>query len=254
MSERTIITDIKVTIFARETDIASKNQKRIEERNEILTELGFKDYPALTGEDDFWLFYERYTFPKEDHDRIKAIVDRHEDSRYKNNSVTVSMDCLYAYEEVGTISLNSRVRISDPCYDMDTWCAGSLENVLPGTYRCFYQRTGEGRVAAIKVTHEDYSSEEYEPDELQNIDVGVDSGECGIYDEDYFAKNCKDKEWYESTFVQRDAMPLDDKAFISSSGYGDGSYDCFVARNSEGKIIAIRITFISFEDEDEGEE
>ncbi|EGC04023.1 DUF4241 domain-containing protein [Ruminococcus albus] len=185
---------------------------------------------------------------KEEHDRIKAITDK-----YSTEPVHVEMNCLYDYVKRGTITLDTRVRVSDPCYDMGTWCAGSLENVLPGTYNCFCQNTGEGRVAAIKVVHEKYAPEEYEPDELQNIDVGVDSGECGIYDEDYFAKKCKDKEWYESTFVQRGAAPLDDKAFISSSGYGDGSYECFVARNPEGKIVAIKILFISFEEDEEEE-
>ena len=249
MSER-IISDIEVTVFAKETDIDSKNQKMIEERNQILTELGFKDYPALTGEDDFWLFYERYTFPKEDHDRIKAIVDRHEDSRYKNNSVTVSMDCLYAYEEAGSISLNSRVRISDPCYDMETWCAGSLVNVLPGTYRCFYQHTGEGRVAAIKVVHQDYDSTE--PTEIiPDIDVGVDSGMCGIYDEDYFRENCQDENWYERICELNDAETFDDEAFVSSSGYGDGGYDCFVARNADGYIVSIGIVYIGFGEDEE---
>ena len=246
----TIISDIYVTIYAKKLN-NSKDEVSLEKRSEILKELGINNPPDFTEEDDFWLFYERYTFPKEDHDRIKAIVDRHEDSRYKNNSVTVSMDCLYAYEEIGTISLNSRVRISDPCYDMETWCAGSLENILPGTYRCFYQRTGEGRIAAIKVVHLGYNSTE--PTEIQAIDVGVDSGMCGIYDEEYFSSNCKKDEWYDEICHLDDTEMFDGKAFVSSSGFGDGSYRCSVERNAEGQIIAIKIVFIDFE-EDRNEE
>lgn len=106
-------------------------------------------------------------------------------------------------ENVGEIVLGDKVRISDPCYDIDTWCAGTLENVLEGKYKCFSQNTDEGdwgiRVASIEVRHVDFLN--VEPTELQqHIDVGVDSGQAGIYDLDYFAKNREDKhgedKWY----------------------------------------------------------
>ena len=106
-------------------------------------------------------------------------------------------------ENVGTIELGDKVRVSDPCYDMDTWCAGTLENVLSGIYQCFYQKVDTGdwgnRVASIEVRHENYLN--IDSTELQNIDVGVDSGQAGIYDLDYFAKNREDKDgedaWYD---------------------------------------------------------
>lgn len=105
-------------------------------------------------------------------------------------------------ETLGTIELNNKVRISDPCYSADEWCAGTLENVLPGKYHCFYQKVDSGdwgvRVASIEVRHENYL--EVDPTEVTNIDVGVDSGQAGIYDFDYFAKNREDKygedAWY----------------------------------------------------------
>ena len=169
-------------------------------------------------------------------------MDKYAAHYYSNEHVNIEMNCLYDYNETGTITLDTRARISDPCYYMESRCARSLD-VLPGTYKCFCQRTGDGRVAAIKVVHEEYDPEvEYEPNGLQNIDIEVNSGKCGIYDEDYFAKNCKNIEWFKSTFVQRDVMLLDDKAFISSPG--DGSYECSVVRNSEDKIVAIKITFL----------
>lgn len=108
---------------------------------------------------------------------------------------------------VGTINLNDKVRVSDPCYDVNTWCAGTLDNVLTGTYKCYSQDVDTGdwgvRIASIEVRHEDYL--DVEPTELQNIDVGVDSGQAGIYDYDYFAKNKEDKDredaWYERVCV-----------------------------------------------------
>lgn len=113
-----------------------------------------------------------------------------------------------------TIVLGDKARISDPCYDMDTWCAGTLENVLPGNYQCYTQRADEGecgvRIASIEVRHTDYL--DVEPTEEQDIDVGVDSGQCGIYDLEYFAKAREDKDgedkWYwrvcDATYVEDD--------------------------------------------------
>lgn len=106
-------------------------------------------------------------------------------------------------ENVGTVELRDKVRVSDPCYDMDTWCAGTLENVLQGKYQCFYQKVDTGdwgiRVASIEVRHENYL--DIESTELQDIDVGVDSGQAGIYDLDYFIKAREDKNgedtWYD---------------------------------------------------------
>lgn len=37
---------------------------------------------------------------------------------------------------------------------------------------------------------------------------------------------------------------LDNRCCIASSGYGDGSYDCYVARDPEGKIVAATLKFI----------
>ena len=109
-------------------------------------------------------------------------------------------------ENVGTITLNDKARISDPCYDIDTWCAGTLENVLEGKYNCYYQSVNTGswgiRIASIEVRHEDYN--DVEPIEVQDIDVGVDSGHAGIYDLDYFINTKENKDeydvWYDRVF------------------------------------------------------
>lgn len=101
-----------------------------------------------------------------------------------------------------TIRFGNKVRVSDPGYDIDTWCAGTLDNVLPGEYTCFTQRADTGdwgiRIASIEVRHKDY--QDVDATEIQDIDVGVDSGQCGIYDLDYFIEARKDKNgedaWY----------------------------------------------------------
>ena len=51
------------------------------------------------------------------------------------------------------IQLGEKVMVSDPCYGLNTWCQGVLENVLPGDYRCNIEYSDEGdwgmRVSAI---------------------------------------------------------------------------------------------------------
>ena len=49
------------------------------------------------------------------------------------------------------------------------------------------------------------------------------------------------------------ASDMDGKCLVSSAGYGDGCYDCYVAENDDGKIIAIEVVFIGDEVEDEDE-
>lgn len=254
---KNIVSDVYVSIFASDTHNEETNKKSLDIRREILSELNLPFYDdkfyTPRGADDFYLFYECYTFPKTEYDKIKNIVKAyHEKHGFKGN-VQFDIDCLYDFEETDTIELDTKVRISDPCYGMDVWCAGTLENVLPGAYRCFYQMTDEDRVAAIKVVHKDYDPEKYMPSEHRDITVGVDSGSCGIYDLSYFTKNCTDEDWYDSTWDISKAETFDGKALISRSGYGDGSYDCFVARNDNGQIIAVEIAYIQFGEEEDDE-
>jgi hypothetical protein len=112
------------------------------------------------------------------------------------------MGNLLEKEVMGSIHLGDKVRVSDPCYDLDVWCAGSIENVLPGEYTCFMQKEDTGdwgiRVSKIEVRHKDYL--DVEPTEIQEFEVGVDSGQAGIYDQKYYEELWEDKgkqdEWY----------------------------------------------------------
>lgn len=216
----------------------------------------------------------------------------------------------------GTIKLGSKVMVSDPCYGLNTWCQGVLDNVLPGEYECTVEHSDEGewgiRVSAIEVTHEDYKGKfmEMSPEEF---DVGVDSGQAGIFDYDYYCKyhtdtnerDYVDDDWYDrvceititvmenpnyeewidkdfdftdtsdenfNAFIEYnrewreywnsdrkwptiqtpDGNTIDNLGFASSSGYGDGGYTCWTARNEDNQVVGIRVEFIT-EDEDEEE-
>ena len=211
----------------------------------------------------------------------------------------------------GTIKLGSKVMVSDPCYGLNTWCQGVLDNVLAGEYECVAEYSDERdwgeRVSAIEATHKDYKGKfmEMYPEEFE---VGVDSGQAGIFDYDYYCKyhtdtnerkevddnwydrvdeithpciknpkykefECKSREefadnidaWGEylnkhlaylrssasNEYIRiLDGNTIDNLGFVSSSGYGDGGYTCWTARNADNQIVGIRVEFIT-EDEDE---
>ena len=166
-----------------------------------------------------------------------------------------------------TIKLGNKVMVSDPCYELNTWCQGVLENVLPGTYNCNVEYSYEGdwgtRVSAIEVTHQDCGIYRFE---MADFSVGVDSGQAGIFDYEYYATYHTDRTerphvddcWYDRvcdiTLARESAGTIDELGFVSSAGYGDGDYDCWVARNRDGYIVAIRIEYITKEDDGEDEE
>lgn len=83
---------------------------------------------------------------------------------------------------------STQMRVTDPCYDKDTWCAGVLDNVLPGTWVAEKEVSDEGswgmRIARLRVYHENYPYTD--PRELTPIDVGVDSGQAGFFDESQY--------------------------------------------------------------------
>ena len=144
------------------------------------------------------------------------------------------------------IKLGNKTLISDPCYDKDTWCAGEV-NTLPGDY-IVKEIIEQGKypiLTGLFIVHSsqygkiDYS-DCYE-DSL--IDVGVDSGECGIYDSEKYPVNgidCDDSKFEEDRVVYR-------------TPDGDGSYKAYLHRNRDGQVDAIHLDF-SMDDYDEDEE
>lgn len=163
----------------------------------------------------------------------------------------------------GFIILGGKVMVSDPCYEMGVWCQGVIDNMLKGIYKCDLEMC-DGvwgpRVSAIQVTHVDYANKflAYNCE----FNICVDSGQAGIFDYGYYEKHHNgktDDEWYDAICDKTismhngtellDGNTVDELGFVSSSGYGDGSYDCWVAEH-DGKVVAIRVEFIT-EDEEE---
>ena len=168
------------------------------------------------------------------------------------------MDTKNSRNNVGTIMLGSDVRISDPCYDMDTWCAGTIHNVMPGKYECFIEITDYDewgvRVSRIEARHVGYDCQ---PDFEQPFTVGVDSGQCGIFDERYFRRMQPKTEWFDSVcditvYCALQGGTMDNACLVSTSGFGDGAYICRTAE-CDGKVVDIEVVFTKdgFNEDDE---
>jgi hypothetical protein len=156
------------------------------------------------------------------------------------------------------IQLGKRVRVSDPCYGTSVWCSGVVDNVKEGTYNVDIEISDENvwgeRVKSLTAIHSEYTG--HSIIKKAPFEVGVDSGQAGIYDEDYYKQyhsedDCND-DWYHDICQLTDPFGTkDDKCVVSSSGYGDGGYDCFLLRDKNNEVVGFQIVFIEDEEEDE---
>ena len=237
-------------------------------------------------------------------------------------------------ENGNNVELGEKVVVSDPCYDLETWCNGVLENVKPGTWHTKAENiniNGWGeRCAALIAWHEDVEEPDEDNFEETGINVGVDSGQAGIYDYKHFAtikeNEERDEKWYDSIrtfgsirkpmtpfrqYLAKQLQPLyedrialekelgrgnlfdnpkyletyrleknmemktsyygvdeqslhdglatyhvnyiwtDKHSVVTSSGLGDGGYNCYIAKNESGQIIGIKIDYFTTYDEDD---
>ena len=89
------------------------------------------------------------------------------------------------YEECSEITLGDTVYVTDPCYTPDTWCCNKVEGVKPGHYQTAITKNNEDRVACIGIYHEAANDDTVW--EKAPFEVGVDSGQAGVFDAEYFA-------------------------------------------------------------------
>lgn len=161
----------------------------------------------------------------------------------------------------GTIELGSSVILSDPCYDLDEWCSGKVQNMIPGIYDCYADFAIMGswgtRVVRLILVHTNVPNEG--PAKIKEVPacLAVDAGVFGIYDEQYFrkVKDANPDAWYnqnvlswindEEGFICEDA-----KGFITTSGYGDGYYDAYCYHDDEENVYKIEVVFIDAKPEE----
>ena len=157
-------------------------------------------------------------------------------------------------DELGPIELSGTVVVSDPCYDRDVWCMKPGVKVKPGKYRVFVSRQNEGRfgirIACIMVVHEDYEAADIKKWDVCSGSIGVDSGQCGIFDDTIYPM-MQDHQDFEPFYGECCALTLSeesvgilssDKGVVSSSGYGDGSYTLCTAFQ-DGHTIGLLLDY-----------
>ena len=164
----------------------------------------------------------------------------------------------------GTMKLSTgTLDITDPCYDKDTWCRKKVQKVKAGQWSCFYIQEAEddGKIAQIEIVHESVDINDIQRKYISVGSIGVDAGLAGFFEDkpDYI-----DEEWYKicdflpydvPTIVNTES-PLKCNGFVSSSGFGDGCYECFGVTNDHFEVVALKIVFFEedYEDDDEWEE
>jgi hypothetical protein len=180
------------------------------------------------------------------------------------------------------IRLGGEVIVSDPCYEVPTWCQEVIKNVRPGMYDTEVIKSDEGdwgnRCAELVVLHENIKSPNWEH---YSNNIGVDSGQAGVfcmtsYRKDSVARelpwlttkgnpfgdlttlpNFKEEgeDWYVKMCdrtLREEQWGTYDTGVVSSTGYGDGSYELQVCQ-MDGMIHGFRIIFIDNEMEEDYE-
>ena len=175
--------------------------------------------------------------------------------------------------ELGTFELTGTVlRVSDPCYDRDVWCCGTIANCKPGTWETAVLIQDEGdwgiRNAVLIAKHKESGPELEAFRKVLNgkdktwqecpFEVGVDSGQAGIFDDEHYQDNSvfagmpaakfgEDNSWYshccDITMSQHSAGVLP-YGVVACSGFGDGGYVAYHHVDQDGKTEAVFIVFI----------
>lgn len=156
--------------------------------------------------------------------------------------------------------LTHKAIITDPCYNLDTWCNYIVSNVLPGPYTTTVKLTDEGdcneRVAELLAIHMEYTRVTLDWEFVSN-EIGVDSGQCGIYDLHYFmcaSQSQQEKEQFldevhKHTSSEKQCGEQHGFGVTACSGYGDGCYNLYIAKNQQKEVVAMKIVFIYDEEE-----
>lgn len=173
-------------------------------------------------------------------------------------------------------NLGSKVVVSDPCYEIPTWCHAVVEDVLPGTYVGEIVMSDEGawgnRVASLKAIHEEHHLTSHRIKwENHPATIGVDSGQCGIFNFDQYRDDKQSDsydielmfsgdwsskpgdDWYQRmcTLTNSDEeYGVTPDGIVSCTGFGDGAYTLMVGKIDDN-IVGFEIIYINPEDEED---
>lgn len=154
------------------------------------------------------------------------------------------------------IELGNEIYLTDPCYDITTWCQQLLKNVRSGKWVIDYEynklKNKTEQEVVLSIAHEDYGMtifNEYD-EKIDSVELGVDSGTIGIFDKEYYEKyhfdNKIDDIWYEenicdfSNTLRRGANITDNKGVWVNTSYGDGEFIAEIYMKN-GEVCGIEI-------------
>lgn len=182
----------------------------------------------------------------------------------------------YEWKDIGAFQMTTTdMAVSDPCYELGTWCAGELHNCLPGEWEAMIGISDEGegdqRVAILVVRAKGHAAEPLNALKTNgncgsyfrkaDFVIGVDSGQAGFFDKAFYGKDAGiDPASLETDFsgwgegfslfykaccdntLRREGGVLHCGA-VSNSGYGDGGYSGYY-HATDGKVDMAFIQFI----------
>ena len=157
-------------------------------------------------------------------------------------------------KKLGEFKVKSgKLFLSDPCYSREIWCQIKDIEAENGDWNAFviesddnHWDNGNNICAELLASHNDALSifqTIFDQGEELPSEVGVDSGQAGIYDDEAF--HSEDENWYDKNcnITVKNKAGVLDGGCVSRSGYGDGDYPAYVVRRNN-KVVGVRIKFI----------
>lgn len=175
--------------------------------------------------------------------------------------------------ELGSFELTTPVmRVSDPCYDRNVWCCGTVDNCKIGTWEAAVLKKDEGdwgvrnAVLAVRFAKDGPTFSAINRAVCNGtgqwhecpFEVGVDSGQAGFFDEQFYKEdplfgNFSDPTtepgelWYRNccdVTLSRAAAGVIPCGAVSCSGFGDGGYTAVKHITEDGWVDFMFIVFI----------
>jgi hypothetical protein len=171
---------------------------------------------------------------------------------------------VHSIESLGTVNFGGKVLVTDPCYQRDEWCSCQVDEVLPGAWDGYAIKqsfifksysTPDVRTAILIAHHRDHPVKSWSTCwEHLSGNIGVDSGQAGLFDLKQYPKTNDGAYDDTRTFYGRCCkVTLDDQrcgsvreGLLSASGFGDGCYDLEAQRDAKGRIVAMALLFLPF--------
>lgn len=179
------------------------------------------------------------------------------------------------HKYIGEFECGEKMFASDPCYQRVEYTdrSSAVIPVVPGTWKTSVVTSDEGswgnRVAELYAYHKESEDDGYmNPWNWEYFSsCGVDSGQLGFFDykkypigvNGYEAEYDDEENWYKKacneTYIEKNPNKkfgiVEGMGVNSSSGFGDGEYEIFVARNNDDEVVAVKAVFIPEDGEDD---